>query len=322
MKKFMLLGVLFTLFIGLVACSETEQQTRVADTAEEQVGLSALASIGALNEMQRLQTMSTTTGPQTLSVLDDIEVLDSIDELEEYLDLVRTFTGEDSFDVNVDVSEMEDYEYVMAIQFINIEGQNDVYYLHYNETIVEEDEEDGEYESVIEGIMEINGQTYQVRGDREVDEDEEEFEFKAFLDDENYVTVSYEFEDDGEETELELVIEMFIDNQLVKRVEIEFEEENDELELELKFVEGTRESSFEFEIETDGNETTVEIEYKIVDDGTTLEEGEIEILIVYNEADDTHTVTYTIETSDNRSVVIEGDDDEDDDDKDEENNEV
>lgn len=322
----MLLGVLFTLFIGVVACSNGEEPIETTDNSVEQLGMSAFASVGALNDMQRMTTMSNTPSPQTLSVLDDIEVLDSIDELQEYLDLVRTFTGDESFDVNVEVSEMEAYDYVMAIQFMSMEGNTEVYYMHYNETIVDEDEDDEEFDSIIEGILEIDGETYQVYGEREVELEEEEFEFRAYLDDDNYVTVSYEFEDDGEESELELVIEMYMNNQLVKRVEIEFEEEYDELELELKFVEGTLESTFEFEIETDGNETTLDIEYKMVDDGTTLEEGEIEILIVYNEADDTYTITYTIETSENKSTVIEessndNDDDDNDDDDDEDDEE-
>ena len=322
MKKLLALFIIVAGAFALVACAENDETPTPTRSTEEVVGVSALASVSALGDVERIKTASAANTVQTLNVNDTLEVLEDIEELEEYLDLVRTFMGtSNGVDVTVDVSEREEYEYAMNIQFVDMSGEFETYVLHYNETIVDEDEEDGEFESIIEGVLVINGTEYEVYGEREVEPEEEEFELTARLDDENYVVIKYEVEEEHDEYEFELQIEIFIDNQLAKRVEIEFEREDDETEMELKFIEGNRESEYEFEIEEDGNETTIDIEFKITEDGNLVEEGEIEILIVYDEETGDYTVTYTIETTTGDSVIIEGDDDDDDDEDDEDDDE-
>ena len=310
MKKFLILGVLSIMFIGLAACDESTETEPVSDS-NEMMGISTMATVGALGGIEKAQTAANQSDVTQLNVTDGFDVLDSIDELQEYLDMVRTFMGTDeSFEVDVHESDMDEYEYLMVIGFVNMNGQNEAYELHYNETIVDEDDDDedgdDEFETTIEGILTIGDTVYDVTGEREVDQGEEEFEMTARIDDENYVTIAYEVERESDENEFELEIEIFVDNQLFKSVVIEFEQEEEETELELFFLEGDRESEYEFEIEEDGNETTYEIEFKITDGGNLVEEGDIEILVVYDEQTDEYTVTYTIETKSGESIVIEG----------------
>ncbi len=324
MKKFLVLGVLSIMLLGLAACEETIDKTPVSDS-NEMMGISTMATVGALGDIERAHTAAAQSDVTQLNVTDGFEVLDSIDELQEYLDMVRTFMGtDDSFEVDVHESEMDEYEYLMVIGFVNMNGQNEAYELHYNETIVEQDGDD-EFETTIEGILTIGDTVYDVTGEREVDEDEEEFEMTARIDDENYVTIAYEVERESDEYEFELEIEIFVDNQLFKSVVIEFEQDEEETELELFFLQDERESEYEFEIEQDGNETTYEIEFKITDGGTLVEEGDIEIRVVYDEETNEYTVTYTIETQSGESIVIDGDDEDDDhedaDDDDDDDNE-
>ncbi len=329
MKKLFLLTALLTLAFAAVACDSLEERIRdefdsneLFQSSEEVLGFSVISSVTALSAMNYEATTADAQPAITrLSQTADVfEILEDIEALEPYLALVMTFMGEgNSFSVSVDASEEEDYDHVMLIQSMNLKGETVVYTFHYNETIeYDDDDDDTEFESVIEGIMIIDGVTYTLYGEREVDEGEESLELIASLDDENYVTFYVEIEDDGDEFESEFEYEMFVNNQLVKRTEITFEREEDEIEMELKFIDGNRESEYEFEIEFDEDEITIEIEYKIVVDGNTIEEGDIEITIMFDEATNQYTIVYKIDVQGEGEVIVERDlNDEDADDTDE-----
>lgn len=316
---------IFTL-IGCNIIDEGINEGNIFNSKENVIGFSALSSVMSLHDVSQDATLKAehVTHLSTQTSLDDtFAVLSEIDELAPYLDLVTTFMGNGSnFNVDVQASDMDEYEHKMTIFMMNMEGETTSYDLYYNETFEQDDDEDDmdtdEFDSILEGIMIIEGVTYHLYGEREVEEGEEELELTAKLDDENYVTLKYEIENDGNEQETEFEYEMFVDNQLVKRIEIEFEQDAEETELELKFVRGTRESEYEFEVEIDGNTRYIEIEYKIVDDGVTIEEGEIEITIVYDPDTGETTVRYEIESAGERIVIDEDELNDDDDDDDEE----
>lgn len=317
MKKLFLAFALLLSVFAIAACNTgTESDTTSRfDSKEEVFGFSILASAQGLNSLSTY-SMNTSDGIMTMSQHDTFEILDEIEELRPYLTLVQTYLNEEEgFNVEVTESEYEAYEYKMTIFALNMVGEYTSYEIHYNEEITDEDEEGVEYESTLTGILLIDGVTYQLKGEREVEQGEESLELTASIDDDNYVTISYEMEIDDDEFETEFLLEIYKDGELVKYVEIEFEDEDGETELELNFYENGRESEYEFEIERDGNTTTIEIEYKITQDGNLVEEGEIDITIVYDEVAGEHTVTYSIEVYGKGSVIIE-DDEMDDDDED------
>ena len=328
MKKFLLFGLFTTMLIAIAACSgqlsDEQDQSKMFDSSEELLGFAAVSTVTAFEGFNRETTMQDSTFTMLSAQENPFDILAEIDELEPYLKLVETFMGSGSgFEVNVEASEHEDYEHTMQISVRDITGEMVTYTMHYNETIVDEDEEDGEYESVLEGIMIIGETTYELHGEREVEEEEEELKLTAKLDDENYVTLYYEVEDEDDEFESEFLYEMFVDNQLVKSIEIEFEQDDEETEMELKFIEGNKESEYEFEIERDGDETAISIEFKIVVDGTTVEEGDIEVIITFNQETGEYKVVYEIEVKDHGETTIEREykperDDEDNDDEDDE----
>ena len=291
MKKILSFIVLGTMALLLVACSTSSNNdpNGVFEDANTTLGFSALSGILALHNGALVDTQSVSMfTPLEASVSEDLmntnndpvfSILEEIDGLAPFLDLVSSFMGgENVFDVNVTESSLEDYAYTMVIQVVDINGQPVEYLLHYNETSLEidEDEDGDEIELEFEGIMVIEGITYLVEGTREIEPGEESLDLIAFLDDENYITIEFENETDALESETEFVYEMFIDNQLVKRIEIEFEQEEDETELELKFIRDGKEIEFEFEVEIDGNRRHVEISFKIVENGVTVEEGDID----------------------------------------------
>lgn len=319
MKRFILVFLLGLSAIGFISCSSLlSENTSIFESKEDMIGFSALSSVMTLHE-------STTDTPTLLNVTplatnddDTFEILSEIEELTPYLELVTTFMDNDSnFETTVEASDLEDYEEKMIISTINMEGESISYTLYYNETIEMDDDPDeddentldeDEYDSVIEGIMIIDEVTYELYGEREVEEGEETLELIANLDEENYVTLEYGIEKEENENETEFLYEVFVDNQLAKSVEINFEQDKEETELSLKFVRGTRESEYNFEVEYDGDTRKIEIDYKIVQDGDTIEEGEAEVTIVYNADTDETVVRYEVE-SDGQQTTYDDEDD-------------
>ena len=341
MKKLLLGLTLIIATITLIGCSlldETKTEGSVFDSKDSVIGFSALSSVITLHgstdgtslQDNTVTTLSTHTEDDTFAILSEIE------ELTPYLDLVSTFMGNGSnFSVDIQASDHEDYEHQMTIYTVNMEGETISYDMHYNETFDVDDDEEfdpEEYDSILEGIMIIDDVTYTLYAEREIDEGEESLELVAKLDDENYVTLDYEIEIDDDEYETEFLYEMFVNNQLVKSISIEFEQDEEETELEMKFVRGNRESEYDFEVEIDGNTRYVEIEYKITVDGDTVEEGEIEVTIVYDAETGQTYVRYEIESKGEKIIYDdnydqpgldndEDDDEEDDEDDDEEDDE-
>lgn len=337
MKKLLVITALLLGVFTFTACSRVfeEESTSLFASSEELLGFSVVSTVTALHgEGQESPTAQ--NGLTFLNANEDpFEILSEIEALEPYLKLVETFMGGTGYSVEVRESEMEDYEHTMVIAMKDITGETIHYTMHYNETIVDEttdeDQDYEEYESVLEGIMVIGETTYTLYGEREVDEGEEELQLTAKIDDENYATLEYEHEYDQGETETEFLYELYRNNVLVKSIEIDFEQDAEETEMSLKFLEGEKESEYDFEIEREDGKTKITIEYKIEYAGDTIEEGDIEVEITFDEESGNYHVTYTIEVESKGQEVIEreydpfaddedpeADDDDDDDDEDDE----
>jgi hypothetical protein len=336
MKKIYLLIVILLGMTTLFACGtndvidEPVKNPIVFETEESLLGFSVISAVTIAGSIDTYspQTLSSQgtfllneTGETNNTVEDAFEVLSSIGELEEYLDLMYTFLGstDNGFKVAVEENIENEYAYTMIITTSAINGDVNVFRFYYNEETVEL--EDDEYETVIDGIMILDQVTYIVNGVRKVESDSEELQLIAKLDDENYVTMHYEIESDDEEVESKYEYEMYVDNVLVKQIEIDFEQEEDEKEMKLFFLEGLLEREFSFEVEFDEEELKIEIEYLFVLDGETVEEGKIEIIVVYDEELNQFVVRYEIEVEGHERIVIESDkykdDDEDEDEEDE-----
>jgi hypothetical protein len=306
MKK-LFLSLTFILAVTLLAgCTLFKGTTSLSlfETKEDVYAFSAVSAMSALSQMDNFTTVSNDSMFMNLNVnQEELEVLKDIEDLEPYLKLVETFMGQDNgFTTELTESPLEDYETLLIITIVDITGERLTYELHYNETITDQDED--EVESTLEGVLIYDGQTFIFTGEREVEEGEEAFEMTAYLDENNYVFIEYSREIDEDETEIEFLFELYKDGTLVKSTEIEFELEEDEVEMTLYFMENGRESEYKFEIETDGNETEYEIDYKITEDGNLVEEGTIEITITFDSASGTYIISYEIKVDNEEGRII------------------
>ena len=108
-------------------------------------------------------------------------------------------------------SDREGYESLQVVTINDIDGTSETYSLYLNETVREIEEEHDEWEKTtrIEGIAIRDGVEYAVRGERseekERDEWETELELRIALDAKNYVEIEQSLEDNENEYEYTLV---------------------------------------------------------------------------------------------------------------------
>ncbi|MFP4287081.1 MAG: hypothetical protein ACLFRI_05230 [Candidatus Izemoplasmataceae bacterium] len=354
-KLFVALTVLlFTLTLSACALSSNQVSnfTRLFDSSEDVYAFSALSAVSAMSELDN-STVINTAYTKLNESGDDPIVLEDIEALEPYLKLIETFMVNDGVRVTTDSSTLEGYEEMMLISIVDINGETVSYELHYNifnddeqeealdledeadldDDSDEEDEEDlddeeeleEEIENRLEGILVINEASYVFTAAQEIENDEESFEMIAYLTESDYITIEYEIESEDGESETEFLLEMYQDDNLIKSTEIEFEYEDDETEMNLEFTLGNRVARYEFEIKEENNEQVIEIEFEISDSEGLVEEGTIEIFVIFDPLTNSTQISYEIKTAGSEDSRIverdyddEDDDDDDDDDEDEE----
>lgn len=317
MKKLLSLVVAGIVGLLLVGCSlsDSANSSEALKTKEDVLGFSALTSIKALSLVSDNEAtpMAKALSYSYLMNNDEkpVEETPELLEIEPFLAIMKSFKEKEGFNVTVKESDNEDYEVLMNITLVDIDGSSLEYEFYYNETVVDEEK------STIDGIMIISGVTYFLEGEKEFeidgDETEEELELKASLDEDNYVLLSYEIETETDEIEKEFKYSIYQNGELVRSIEIEFEEEEDETELKISFTENSTKRTYEFEIE-DGE---IEVKYEVKVDGDTVLKSKATVIITKDEETGKNIITYIYGDDDDEfSHEYESDDDDEDDEED------
>ncbi len=255
-----LLALILLVVSGCQTSTNSEDSEIVLSTSEQVLGFATLSAVEELKQ----------------DVIVEEETDESLDEkIESKLYIANTFLNDiGEFDVEVKEGSLQGYEKTMIINYVDMNEKINTHEFHYNETIIEI--EDDDVESVISGVIIVNGVEYSLTGTKEEEEEEYEYDLIASLDDENYITISYEVEQESQsEIEKEFEYERFVDNQLAYYMEIEFEvEEEGEKEITIKLLDGDFESEYSFESELEDGREEIKIEYKISQAGVVIEENE------------------------------------------------
>ncbi len=163
MKKLFI--ALFTIGVALtfVACNATTEATTTSlddiateesisfDSTDQVFILEALSAATILDYSDIALLASTTLGDITsepvtteepVTTDEDIIVDDQIDEIDQYLEMIENFLGEnDALAVQALVSDRDEWDYLISFTTRNILGDDIVYFMYYNETLfVSEDE--------------------------------------------------------------------------------------------------------------------------------------------------------------------------------------
>lgn len=184
-------------------------------------------------------------------------------ELDEYMLLIEEVSQKDK--VKYEYTELNgEYKNKLEVK-VNLKDKDVKYTMYYNETALQPDYDDiDEVSSKIEGYVESDGLRYIVLGEKTVEFDETEVEFKMFLDEDKtkYFVVSQEVERNENSYEYRYcengkVIETFevsVESKLAyKEIELEMRGLNEETSLEVKYFN----SKVQIEFEMSGYEGTV-----------------------------------------------------------------
>jgi hypothetical protein len=289
MKK--LLGIIF---LGLVAitftaCSVTPAQEKLS--SEQSLASMAYLSSNFLN----LANDSTASGLSVTLADDDMEVEEELENINEYLELLKAFMENGATDfAGIEEKASDRVEYT---HMINITVVEEVYVLYYNV--------DAET-SVISGIFVINGEEYTIQAynnledkdefedddddlyeddDEEDDEDEDEDEDEDDLDDLSFknlsevttetptteepttdvdgssgVTTEVEDSDDDEKEEKMVLVATNGENTIKMTYKTETEDDEVETKFEMETLINGIEKEISIEIKVENKEYKVEVE--------------------------------------------------------------
>lgn len=168
------------------------------DTAKESIyAFEAVTSIGLLSEA------NASMNPQGLRKAISLDQT-FIDSLNTYLPTIESALKGESLLTNTEVMASDDpnYQVKQVISYTDINMQTSTIIMYYNETIIKDNDWDDdddwddeqEQESRIEGVVLVDGVSYRMRGEKELEGDEYEVNFRYILDETSFVLVEQEIE--------------------------------------------------------------------------------------------------------------------------------
>lgn len=280
MKTTKILIPLFAVML-LSGCATTHENNNFpldsASNSHDVYAFEAATSVGLLNDALNDTNLKAKMSKKELTP-------DVIDEIASYLPSIEAaLTGVDSLVTSISAeSDLTEYETMMTVTYQDINSIKNTFVMYYNETILNDDDHDeDEQESYIEGIIKIDDQIYQMRGEKEIEQDEFEISFTYRLDEQTYVIVEQEIE--GEKTEFQYEIvkngESIYEYSLeVKRHSVELEVENQTIgEKEMEFYLFEKDGKTLIKAEVEDNEQEYEILFEKVID---VETGNVNYIVI------------------------------------------
>lgn len=204
-KKILLLPLI--LGATLVSCEivdssstndNTSSNISINESNHEIYAFEAATSIGLLPSLSTPETL------MSLNVYSET----SIKDLKAYLPSVEAMLLEDEGLTRSVVLESDNplYETKVQVTYKDITFTDKSFYMYYNETIKQDDDfDEDERESRIEGVILIDDNEYKMWGEKEIEDDELETSFSYLLDEDTYVLVEQEKENDEQEFSYKMI---------------------------------------------------------------------------------------------------------------------
>lgn len=150
------------------------------------------------------------------------------------------------FDPQFTLSTEQSYQDITYDYLMEVHSLNSSYQFYYNEvekiafeSPFDDEEDDIEQEFHVEGIVIIENTPYFVRGDKEIELDNEESEYELTLriniDENSYLLFEEEKESERYENEQSYTYSYFLNNRLVSTTKLEFEEEKGQKETVINY---------------------------------------------------------------------------------------
>ncbi len=152
-------------------------------------------------------------------------------------------------EVTTTVKDNEDsnypYQYVLETTYVDNSKNDNNYKMYFNENKTQESDDDiEEVSSVFNGLLIKNDATYQIAGEKEMEEGECELTMRVYYDETkaNYVMINQEIE----HMENEYTYSFYKNNKLVEEVSLEIETESNRKEMSIEIKKDTAEKEYEF----------------------------------------------------------------------------
>ena len=270
-----------------------------------------ILSFSAVSTLSLLSTMGENTLVSNITPMAQTNEDPIVLHLMPYLKSAeKIFLSDTGLNVITTDSTLPDYQYMMIFETKNLLNKISTYEMHYNLILESQDDEESEYQ--LSGIL-IQGQKeYQVIGEKEIEDDEEKLEFRAYLDETSYVESFYEIEND----EQKFSYKVYQYGQLISESEFKIEYEDDEIKIELVFTEGSNSGIFEFEYVTEDEENMIKIKFDSTIDEIEIS-GEITVKMEIDPLNGDIIYHFLINPENDDSYEYDARDDEKDDDEDE-----
>lgn len=260
-----------TLTLSLTACAPN--QTSNAFALKDTTDVYAYSAVSAMTVLSDLSgetvALANSTQDQTVKSLfangaeqGEGRYQDYVNSVNKYMAIAENLISANGFAFEKVESDRVEYTDKIAVTYADMSNQTLSYALYYNVTS-EYVDRDGEKEIDVAGVF-VNGEKeYEIVGNQELEDDENEIELIIKVDAQNYVVVEYETERD----EKEYAYSIYQDGRLVERTA--FEQESNFLggnEVEIEIVKGGKTTVFELEEREERGQKYIK--------GNVLENGE------------------------------------------------
>lgn len=263
-----LVAVMAVCFVGCDIPSDNDGRKDFVLNNTSDVISTALVS--SANVLSGLATDNETQGNQLANANDITDA--EIDEIHNQIQMFEAFIGSNPLNVNIEASDREAYEHKMTISFKDLNNKESSYTLYYNQVLNSEENDDDddidlddlmeidvEQEYTLSGIMIVGENEYTIIGEKEIEDGEYEMSIIAKIDDNNYILIEQETEDD----EQELSYQVWKDGKMVTSFSMSLENEKGETSVKIKSSVDGQVTYRKFSKEEENGQTTIKIKQTV-----------------------------------------------------------
>ena len=277
-------SAMFFAVLLLTSCGGDKNKT-LADGLGTKQGSYAFAAVSAGEIISGMDQPSVGATANFVSAGRDSSFSDPemTEKLDGYMAFAEKILGSDTPVKNeVSVSDRDGYEHKNTVTVTSFSGTQ-TYIMYYNESLLREQDrdrygdrddwfEDDEVETTLSGILVIGEHEYRIEGKREVEGNEMELEFIAFLDENDRVV----FEQETETGESEYEYSIYSGGKLIDSFSLEVETGGNEVSVEIQTEDSNGNvMSYELSKKQYKNKNRIRVEFR---EGNIEREFDVEIL--------------------------------------------
>ena len=231
----------------LSACGGSDGKGQVFSTSADAFGFAG-ATAGAF--LSKLNVASSSA----VNIADSAQVATAdqsqkVDILNKYIDIFDSVVGNNAITSTKEHLDDVNYNYKITTTITDLDGSKQTFEMKFKEvkqdnTLVTDDDRD-EITSSLSGVMTYNGVEYEISGKKQVERDEVEIEFIAYINQNTRVLVEQETESGEQEFQYSIFNNGFMTDEL----SVEVETERNEIEVEMQYSKNGVEISYKFERE-------------------------------------------------------------------------